>query len=86
MSKQAPKKKPKPKTGRERAAAFRINMRRQGKRLVQHWVADARSPEFRARVNEQLRRLAHTVQEKDDQAFIDSLVAEVWQDIEREEG
>lgn len=53
---------------------------------MQHWVPDVRSPEFRARVNAQLRQLAHSAQEKNDQAFIDSLVTEVWQDIEREEG
>jgi hypothetical protein len=80
------KKKTKPKTGRERAAAYRVRMQKSGMRLVQHWVPDVRSPEFRARVNAQLRKLAQSAQEKDDQAFIDSLVAEVWQDIEREEG
>ena len=76
----------KPKTGRERAAAYRARMHKEGRRLVQHWVPDVRSPEFIAQVNAQLRRLAQSVQEKDDQAFIDSLVAEVWQDIDREEG
>jgi DNA-binding LacI/PurR family transcriptional regulator len=79
-------KKTKPKTGRERAAAYRARMQKNGMRLVQHWVADVRSPEFRARVNAQLRELADSTQEKDDQAFVDSLTAEVWQDIEREEG
>ena len=86
MTKAGIEKRSKPKTGRERAAAYRTRMHKEGRRLVQHWVPDVRSPEFIARVNVQLQQLARSAQEKDDQAFIDSLVAEVWQEIEREEG
>ena len=86
MSKAAAKKKTKPKTGRERAAALRARKRAQGLRLVQFWVPDIHSPQFLKEARRQSLMIATSAQEKDDQAFVDSLVAEVWQDIEREEG
>jgi hypothetical protein len=78
MNKPAAKKKVKPKTGRERAAAYRASMRAQGLRLVQFWVRDTRSPEFRAEVKKKLRLLAQSEQEKRDQAFVESI--SYWND------
>jgi Protein of unknown function (DUF3018) len=72
MSKTGAKKGRKPKSGRERAAAYRAKQRAQGLHLVQLWVRDTRSSEFRAEVRKQLRLLAKSEQEKRDQAFVES--------------
>jgi hypothetical protein len=72
------KKKTKPKTGRERAAAYRARMHAQGMRLVQFWIPDTNSPKFRSEVREKLRLLAMSEQEKRDQAFVESITD--WND------
>ncbi len=78
MSKAGPKKRTKPKTGRERAAAYRAKQRAQGLHLVQLWVPDTRSSEFRTEVRKQLRLLAKSEEEKRDQAFVESITE--WSD------
>ena len=72
------KKNMKPKTGRERTAAYRSKMRAQGMRMIQLWLPDARSPKYRAAVDRQLRLLAQSAQEKRDQAFVESITE--WND------
>jgi len=54
-------------------------------RPIQIWVPDTRTAEFRAELRKQLRRIARSKQEKDDQAFMDSHFEELMQDIAREE-
>jgi hypothetical protein len=78
--------KPRAATSKSRVAAHRKKLRAQGLRPIQIWVPDTRSPEFRAELRRQLRRVSRSKHAEDDQAFVDSLVAEVWQDIDREEG
>ena len=46
--KTTPKRKTRPKTSREKVAAHRAKMRAQGMRLIQMWVPDTRTPEFKA--------------------------------------
>jgi hypothetical protein len=79
---------PKPRTAssKSRVAAHRKKLRAQGLRPIQIWVPDTRSPEFRAELRRQMRRIAQSRQEKDDQAFVDSHVEEMLRDIAREEG
>jgi electron transfer flavoprotein alpha/beta subunit len=78
--------KPRTTTSKSRVAAHRRKLRAQGMRPIQIWVPDTRSPEFRAELRRQMRRIARSKQEKDDQAFVDSHVEEMLRDIAREEG
>jgi hypothetical protein len=48
-------------------------MRAQGMRLLQIWVPDTRSPEFAKEARRQMRALAQSSHEKEDQAFVDSI-------------
>lgn len=68
----------KPKSGAERAKAYRDRMRAQGLRPVQLWLPDTRTPEFRAEALRQSRAIANSPHEKEDQAFIDSI--SIWND------
>jgi len=42
-------------------------------KLIQIWVPDPTSPYFAAEARRQSRLIAESAQEKDDQAFIDSI-------------
>jgi hypothetical protein len=64
-----------PKTSREKVRAFRARLRGQGLRPIQIWVPDVRAPGFRAEAHRQSLAVAVSSQEKDDQAFIDSVSA-----------
>ena len=66
-----------PQSPRERVRAHRERLRGQGLRPIQVWVPDVRSPEFVAEVRRQTLAVAQSVQEKDDMAFIESLVSEL---------
>ncbi len=72
-------KKTKPKTNREKVAAHRAKLRAQGLRPIQIWVPDVRSPEFAAEARRQSRLLANDPRDKDDQAFVESLID--WDDL-----
>lgn len=67
------------KANRAKAAAYRARMRAQGLRRIEIWVPDTRSPEFAKEARRQSRALARSPQEKDDQAFVDS-ISWLWQD------
>jgi hypothetical protein len=67
-----------PKSSSERVRAYRERMRKKGMRLVQFWVPDTSTPEFKAEARRQSLLIANSPQEKDDQAFIDSV--SVWWD------
>jgi hypothetical protein len=61
------------KATRAKVSAHRARMRAQGMRLLQIWVPDTRSPEFAKEARRQMRALAQSSHEKDDQAFVDSI-------------
>jgi hypothetical protein len=62
-----------PKSSREKVQAYRARMRSQGLRPIQIWVPDTRSPEFAAEAHRQSLAISRSPQEKDDQAYIDSI-------------
>jgi hypothetical protein len=48
-------------------------MRRKGMRLVQFWVPDVRSKKFKRQAHLDSLAIANSRQERDDQAFVDSV-------------
>ena len=58
---------------RKRVRAYRARLRAQGLRPVQIWIPDTRSPEFAVEAHRQSLAVSRSRQEKDDQAFIDSV-------------
>jgi hypothetical protein len=66
------------KSSRDKVRAHRERLRRQGLRPIQIWVPDVRSPEFAREAHRQSLLIANSPQEKDDQAFVDSI--SVWGD------
>lgn len=77
-AKKKPAPKSNPKSSRERVRAYRERMRKKGMRLVQFWVPDTSTPEFKAEARRQSLLIANSPQERDDQAFIDSV--SIWWD------
>lgn len=67
-----------PKSSRDKVKAYRERMRRRGMKLIQIWVPDPKSPYFFAEARRQARLIANSPQEKDDQAFIDSVTDWDW--------
>lgn len=66
----------KPKSSAQKVRDHRERMRRKGMRLVQFWVPDISTPEFKAEAHRQSLLVAQSEQEADDQAFFDSLRAD----------
>jgi hypothetical protein len=66
-------------TSKERVARRRAALRAQGLRPKQFWVYDTRVPGFWERVNAQARAIAASPQDKEDQAWIDSLIE--WDEL-----
>jgi hypothetical protein len=62
-----------PKTSVQKVRDHRERMRSKGMRLVQFWVPDTTTPEFKAEAHRQSLLVAKSEQEADDQAFFDSL-------------
>jgi len=62
-----------PKTNRERVAAHRDRLRKQGLRPIQIWVPDVNSPEFKAEAHRQSLAVAQSPHEKEDQEFVDAI-------------
>ena len=60
-----------PKTNRERVAAHRDRLRKQGLRPIQIWVPDVNSPEFQAEARRQSLAVAQSPHAKEDQEFVD---------------
>jgi len=58
---------------RDKVRHHRARMRAKGMKLVQFWVPDTSSAEFKAEARRQSRLIAQSPHEADDQAFIDSL-------------
>ena len=66
-------KRAKPLTAREKTRAYRARKRAQGMRLMQRWIIDTRTPEFRAEARRQSRLLSESPHAEEDQAFLDSI-------------
>ena len=60
-------------SSRDKVRDYRARMRAKGMKLVQFWVPDMTSAEFRAEARRQSRAAANSPTEADDQAFIDSI-------------
>lgn len=58
---------------RDKVRNHRARMRAKGMKLVQFWVPDTSSAEFKAEARRQSRLIAGSPHEADDQAFVDSL-------------
>jgi len=69
-------------TVRQRVAAHRAKLRRQGLRPVQIWVPDVRAPGFAAEARRQSALAAASPDEAEDQAFVDAIS---WHGDEDEE-
>jgi len=69
-------------TVRQRVAAHRAKLRRQGLRPVQIWVPDVRAPGFAAEAHRQSALAAASPDEAEDQAFVDAIS---WHGDEDEE-
>ncbi len=68
----------KPKPSRVKVREHRERLRRQGLRPIQIWVPDVRAPAFRSEAHRQSLAVASSRNEREDQAFIDSVSA--WGD------
>lgn len=60
-------------TVRQRVAAHRARLRRQGLRPIQIWVPDVRAPEFAAEAHRQSALAAASPYAAEDQAFVDAI-------------
>ncbi len=58
---------------RDKVREHRARMRAKGLKLVQLWVPDTSSVEFKAEARRQSRLIARSPHEANDQAFVDSL-------------
>ncbi len=58
---------------RQRVAAHRARLRRQGLRPVQIWVPDVRAPGFAAEAHRQSELAATSDHAAEDQAFVDAI-------------
>ena len=63
----------KPKSSRDKVRAHRARKRRQGFRLVQMWLPDTSSKEFKAEAHRQSLAVARSPHAKEDQDFIDAI-------------
>jgi hypothetical protein len=61
------------KRSRDKVSAHRARLRAQGLRPIQIWVPDTRSKRFAAEAHRQSRRVATSLQEAADQAFVDAI-------------
>ncbi len=63
----------KSKSSREKVAAHRKRLRRQGLRPIQIWVPDMRSPDFASEAHRQSLAVARSKRAGLDQEFIDAI-------------
>ena len=62
---------------RDKVRNHRARMRAKGLKLVQYWVPDVTSPEFKAEAHRQSKLIADSPYEAEDQAFVDA-ISEFW--------
>jgi hypothetical protein len=68
-------------SSRDKVRKHRARMRAKGMKLVQFWVPDVTSAEFKAEARRQSRLIALSPHDADDQAFIDS-ISEFWHPVD----
>jgi DNA-binding LacI/PurR family transcriptional regulator len=68
------------KSSAQRVRDYRERKRKQGLKLVQFWLPDTSSPEFKAEAHRQSLAVANTPHARDDQEFIDSITIKWWED------
>jgi hypothetical protein len=61
------------KTTRDKVAAHRDRLRKQGLRPIQIWVPDVRSPNFAVEAHRQSKAVARGRHAKKDQDFVDAI-------------
>ena len=61
------------KTSRDKVQAHRSRLRARGLRPIQIWVPDVRSAAFRSQAHAQSLAVSHSLEARDDQAFIDAV-------------
>ena len=71
---------PASKSSRDRVREYRARKRAQGYRLMQRWVPDVDSEEFKREAHRVSLAIANSPGEADDQAFIDSI--SIWSELE----
>ena len=62
---------------RDKVRNHRARMKAKGMKLVQHWVPDVTSSEFKAEAHRQSKLIADSPYEADDQAFVDA-ISKFW--------
>lgn len=62
-----------PKSSREKVRRYRERQRRDGLRPIQIWVPDVRAAAFGKEAHRQSLVVANSLQEQEDQAFIDAV-------------
>jgi len=67
-----------PKSSRDKVRAYRARKRREGLRLVQMWLPDQSSPEFRKEAERQSRIIRESPGEKETMDFIEAITD--WSD------
>jgi len=67
----------KPASSQKKVQDHRARMRAKGMKLVQFWVPDVTSPEFKAQAHRDSLLIANSPHEADDQAFVDA-ISEYW--------
>lgn len=60
----------------------RERMRKKGMRLVQMWLPDTSTPEFKAEARRQSLLISNSPHAKSDQDFIDSITLRWWEEDE----
>ncbi|HEX8444644.1 MAG TPA: antitoxin MazE-like protein [Allosphingosinicella sp.] len=70
-------------SSRERVARRRAALRARGLRPKQFWLPDVASPEFIAQASADARAIAASEDSAEAQAFINSVIDDVWSDLER---
>jgi Protein of unknown function (DUF3018) len=60
-------------TSAEKVRNFRERQKAKGLRLVQFWVPDVTSPEFKAEAHRQSYAIGQSEHEAEDQAFVDAI-------------
>ena len=78
-SKSGPSKSRKKERVRARVSAHRERQRKTGKKLLQVWVHDPTSPDFKAEARRQSRDAAASPHAAEDQAFVDAI--SIWGDL-----
>ena len=67
-------------SSKQKERSFHEKQRARGLRLVQFWVPDVNSPEFKAEAHRQSLAVANSEHAAEDQAFVDSISVDLFSD------